>query len=145
MEAEPSIFSRSPFSVRRDFELSRVRSRPNFEDHSDHDGLLLSSYAGSWGPEDTSDKPDLALLKTAPRVLGLLREIVDVHRQAQLCLRGDCAATPGAVLTGVPFIMLSLASSKYSALNPVSPSSACIASVEIRKLSAGSVAHGSGK
>lgn len=36
-------------------------------------------YGYSFHAEDTSDKPDLAFLKTAPRVPGLLREIVDVH------------------------------------------------------------------
>jgi hypothetical protein len=42
----------------------------------------------SFRPENTSDKPDLTLLETASRVRGLLREIVDKHRQAQLSRRG---------------------------------------------------------
>ena len=38
-------------------------------------------------PEDTSDKPDLAFLKTAACIRGLLRETVDEHCQAQLSRR----------------------------------------------------------
>ena len=44
-----------------------------------NDTRVARRSVSSFHVEDTSDKPDLALLKTAPRVRGLLREIVDVH------------------------------------------------------------------
>src|SRR5258705_7747978 len=49
----------------------------------------------SFHPEDTSDKPDLAVLETAACVLGLLCQIVDKHRQTQLSRssrRGVCSS-----------------------------------------------------
>ena len=49
------------------------------------DGWLTFEFTGlrsySLRPKYTSDEPDLPLLKTAPRVPGFLREIVDVYAQ----------------------------------------------------------------
>src|SRR5262249_44441156 len=59
------------------------------------------SDSHSLHPEDTSDKPDLALLKTAPRVPGFLREIVDVHPQRQRTRCGVCGRPAQMSVAGI--------------------------------------------
>ena len=63
----------------------------------------LSDRSGqpSWHAEDTSDKPDPALLKTAPRVPGLLREIVDEHGQGQLSRRSALSSPAQMRVAGI--------------------------------------------
>ena len=91
-------------------------------------------------PKDTSDRMDLALLKAARRVLRLLCEIVDVHRQAQLCLCGDFRGPP----TGGAQLFVA------GIFEEINDESGLIENREhlfgeIGKFSAGCVAHGSGK